>query len=78
MVVKILEQGHGMIVHAERQVSNDRSDYARLALQNQSLQSALDVLIQKIAERLIKLVYSRHNKQSYLKDFAEAPWYERV
>lgn len=78
MVVKILEQGHGMIDHAERQVSNDRSDDAKLALENQSLKSALDVLIKNIAERLIKLVQSRHNKQSYLIDFAEAPWYERV
>lgn len=42
-----------MINHADRQVSNDRSEHAKLVLENQSLQSALDVLIKKVAEQEI-------------------------
>ncbi len=60
-MVKVLEQGHGMIDHAERQVSNDRSDYARLTLENQNLQSALDVLIKKIADQELSFRESLSN-----------------
>lgn len=42
-----------MIDHAERQFPKENPDYARLVLENERLESALDVLIKKIADQEI-------------------------